>query len=41
MEQPAVPGQEDWTAGCIAVTNREMRQLYAMVADRHADHALP
>lgn len=21
----------DWTAGCIAVTNREMRQLYAMV----------
>ncbi|MCR9067975.1 MAG: L,D-transpeptidase family protein [Rhodobacteraceae bacterium] len=25
-------GKEDWTAGCIAVTNREMRQLYAMVA---------
>lgn len=24
--------QEDWTAGCIAVTNRDMRQLYAMVA---------
>lgn len=21
----------DWTAGCIAVTNREMRELYAMV----------
>jgi murein L,D-transpeptidase YafK len=23
----------DWTAGCIAVTNREMEQLYAMVTD--------
>ena len=22
---------DDWTAGCIAVTNREMRQIYAMV----------
>jgi murein L,D-transpeptidase YafK len=24
---------EDWTAGCIAVTNREMRRIYAMVRD--------
>lgn len=22
---------EDWTAGCIAVSNKEMRQIYAMV----------
>lgn len=25
--------QDDWTVGCIAVTNREMRQIYAMVQD--------
>ncbi|TFL18115.1 L,D-transpeptidase family protein [Jannaschia formosa] len=24
---------EDWTAGCIAVTNREMKLVYAMVQD--------
>jgi nucleoside-diphosphate-sugar epimerase len=24
---------DDWTAGCIAVTNREMRLIYAMVQD--------
>lgn len=24
-------GGQDWTAGCIAVTNREMRQVYSMV----------
>ena len=24
-------GQDDWTWGCIAVTNAEMRQIYAMV----------
>ncbi len=24
---------DDWTAGCIAVTNREMREIYAMVQD--------
>jgi murein L,D-transpeptidase YafK len=24
-------GGRDWTAGCIAVTNREMRDIYAMV----------
>jgi murein L,D-transpeptidase YafK len=23
----------DWTAGCIAITNREMREFYAMVKD--------
>lgn len=25
--------QDDWTAGCIAVTNAEMRRIYAMVQD--------
>lgn len=25
------PRRPDWTAGCIAVSNREMRQIYAMV----------
>jgi hypothetical protein len=29
---------DDWTAGCIAVTNREMRQIYAMVQDGTPDH---
>ena len=24
---------DDWTVGCIAVSNREMRQIYAMVQD--------
>ncbi len=24
-------GLDDWTAGCIAVTNKEMRDIYAMV----------
>ncbi|WP_370253891.1 L,D-transpeptidase family protein [Nioella sp.] len=22
---------EDWTAGCIAISNREMREVYSMV----------
>ena len=26
-------GGQDWTAGCIAVTNREIRQIYSMVKD--------
>ena len=26
-------GSRDWTAGCIAVTDREMREIYAMVQD--------
>jgi murein L,D-transpeptidase YafK len=26
-------GQDDWTVGCIAVTNDEIEQLYAMVKD--------
>lgn len=25
--------KDDWTAGCVAVTNREMRDVYAMVRD--------
>ena len=28
---PFKRGQEDWTWGCIAVTNREMEDVYAMV----------
>ncbi|MBO9476085.1 L,D-transpeptidase family protein [Shimia sp. R11_0] len=24
-------GKDDWTAGCIAVTDKEMREIYAMV----------
>lgn len=27
------PGARDWTAGCIAVTDRDMRDIYAMVRD--------
>lgn len=30
----AFRGQKDWTAGCIAVTDREMREIYAMVKMR-------
>lgn len=26
-------GGDDWTAGCIAVTNREIEEIYAMVRD--------
>lgn len=26
-------GKRDWTAGCIAVTDRQMEQIYAMVRD--------
>ena len=26
-------GQQDWTAGCLAVTDREVEDVYAMVAD--------
>lgn len=29
----AFRGRDDWTAGCVAVTNREMRRIYAMVRD--------
>jgi murein L,D-transpeptidase YafK len=29
--KPFKGGQEDWTWGCIAVTNREMEDVYAMV----------
>lgn len=33
--QPNIAGPRgpDWTAGCIAVRNKEMRELYAMVKD--------
>ncbi|MBF9029400.1 L,D-transpeptidase family protein [Rhodobacterales bacterium HKCCE3408] len=29
----AFRNRDDWTAGCIAVSNREMRQIYAMVRE--------
>jgi len=28
-----VAGKDDWTAGCIAVTNDEIEEIYAMVKD--------
>ncbi|EYD73210.1 L,D-transpeptidase family protein [Limimaricola hongkongensis] len=28
-----VAGRKDWTAGCIAVTNPEVEEIYAMVGD--------
>ncbi len=34
-------GQQDWTAGCIAVTNREMRHVYAMVKNGTAISIYP
>ncbi len=27
-------GQDDWTWGCIAVTNKEMEEIYSMVTER-------
>ena len=30
---PYILGGRDWTAGCIAVNNREMEEIYAMVRD--------
>lgn len=32
--QPFQNGVEDWTAGCIAVSDAEMREIYAMVKIR-------
>ena len=31
--KPGVPHPEDWTQGCIAVTNAEMEEVWEMVAD--------
>ncbi len=28
---PEMAGKDDWTAGCIAVTNRQIEEIYAMV----------
>lgn len=33
--------RRDWTAGCIAVTDREMERIYAMVKDGTPIHILP
>ncbi|PWK61654.1 L,D-transpeptidase family protein [Roseicyclus mahoneyensis] len=33
--------QDDWTVGCIAVTDREMRHIYAMVRDGTAIDIYP
>ncbi|WP_210528451.1 L,D-transpeptidase family protein [Rubellimicrobium arenae] len=32
---------QDWTAGCIAVTNREMEDIYAMVRDNTPIYIFP
>ena len=34
-------GQDDWTAGCIAVSNREVEDIYAMVRDGTPVHLFP
>jgi len=34
-------GQRDWTAGCIAVTNDEIEEIYAMVRDNTPIIILP
>ncbi len=34
-------GKDDWTAGCIAVRNREMEDVYAMVRTRTPVFILP
>ncbi|MBF9033017.1 L,D-transpeptidase family protein [Rhodobacterales bacterium HKCCE2091] len=34
-------GREDWTAGCIAVSNGDMREIYAMVRDGTAIDIFP
>lgn len=33
--------QWDWTAGCVAVSDREIERVYAMVKDRTVVHILP
>lgn len=33
--------RRDWTAGCIAVTDKEMERIYAMVKDGTVIHILP
>ena len=35
------PNRRDWTAGCIAVTDREMERIYAMVKPGTPIHILP
>lgn len=34
-------GQDDWTAGCIAVLNREIEEIYAMVRTGTPIHIYP
>lgn len=34
-------GKDDWTWGCIAVTNEEMEEIYAMVDDGTQIHIYP
>ncbi|MEM7470638.1 MAG: L,D-transpeptidase family protein [Pseudomonadota bacterium] len=38
---PAKRRGPDWTAGCIAVTNKEMREIYAMVNNGTAIDIMP
>ena len=35
------PGVRDWTAGCIAVTDKEIEEIYAMVQDGTIVHLNP
>ncbi|HBZ42524.1 MAG TPA: hypothetical protein DEO85_00345 [Maritimibacter sp.] len=34
-------GRKDWTAGCIAVTNKEIEDIYAMVREGTPIHIVP
>jgi murein L,D-transpeptidase YafK len=38
---PRPVNKRDWTAGCIAVTDREMERIYAMVKPGTVIHILP
>lgn len=39
--RPQDRGKRDWTAGCIAVTDKEVEDIYAMVRDGTPIHIVP
>lgn len=39
--RPEDRGKRDWTAGCIAVTDKEVEDIYAMVRDGTRIHIFP
>ena len=41
QRRPWDPKGPDWTAGCIAVTNKEMERIYAMVRNGTPVYILP